>query len=331
MSQSAPIVVAVTGAAGQICYNLLFRLASAETFGGRPVHLKLLDVDIPEVQRGLEGIAMELHDCGFPTLVDVTCTGSPDVAFEGASWAVLVGAKPRGPGMERNDLIRENGPIFTGQGNSLARGASDLRVLVVGNPCNTNALIAASNCHGVPNDRFTAMTMLDQNRAIAQLAQKAGVTNADVSHVAIWGNHSSTQFPDFENALIKGKPATQVITDHEWLRGAFIKTVQQRGAAIIAARGKSSAASAASAAIDHIKAFDQKTPEGHWFSAAVVSDGSYGVPQGIISSFPVASDGKGGYEIVQTLEVSDFARTKIDATVAELLQEKSVVQDLLGA
>lgn len=330
MSSAKPIVVAVTGAAGQICYSLLFRLASGETFGDRPVHLKLLDVDVPEVQRGLEGIAMELHDCGFPTLQAVTCTGSPEVAFDGATWALLVGAKPRGPGMERNDLIRDNGPIFTGQGRALARGASDLRVLVVGNPCNTNALIAASNCPGLPAERFTAMTMLDQNRAVAQLAQKAGVTNADISNVAIWGNHSATQYPDFENALIGGKPATAIISDHEWLRGAFIKTVQQRGAAIIAARGKSSAASAASAAIDHVKAFEQATPAGRFFSAAVVSDGSYGVQKGLISSFPLRSDGRGGYSIVQGLPISDFARGKIDATVAELVQEREVVKDLLG-
>ena len=276
MSQaSTPIVVAVTGAAGQICYNLLFRLASGETFGDRPVHLKLLDVPVPEVQMALEGIAMELADCGFSTLVGITCTGDANVAFDGASWAALVGAKPRGPGMERKDLIRDNGPIFIGQGNALARGASDLRVLVVGNPCNTNALIAASNCNGVPNERFTAMTRLDQNRAVAQLAQKAGVGNGDVQNVTIWGNHSATQYPDIENATISGKPVLDVIEDHAWLRGDFIKIVQQRGAAIISARGKSSAASAASAAIDHIKSFDAATPRGQWFSAAVVSRGEW--------------------------------------------------------
>ena len=330
MSHQNPISVAVTGAAGQICYNLLFRLASGETFGDRPVHLKLLDVDIPDVQRALEGVAMELADCGFPTLVDITCTGDANVAFDGVSWGVLVGAKPRGPGMERKDLIRDNGPIFTGQGKAFERAASDVRVLVVGNPCNTNALIAASNCSGVPNERFTAMTRLDQNRAVAQLAQKAGVTNAEVSHVTIWGNHSATQYPDFENARINGRPATEVITDHEWLRGEFIKTVQQRGAAIIKARGKSSAASAASAAIDHIMSFEAATPAGSWFSAAVVSDGSYGVPEGLISSFPVVSDGKGGYSIVQGLPISDFGRAKIDATVAELIEERTIVADLLG-
>jgi malate dehydrogenase len=326
---TTPIAVAVTGAAGQICYNLLFRLASGETFGDRPVHLRLLDVDVPAVQRALEGVAMELADCGFRTLAGVTCTGDAAVAFEGVSWAVLVGAKPRGPGMERNDLIRENGPIFVGQGQALARGAADLRVLVVGNPCNTNALIAASNCPGVPKERFTAMTRLDQNRAVAQLAAKAGVTNADVSHVTIWGNHSSTQYPDFENARVGGRPAPEVIADHDWLRGPFIKTVQQRGAAIIDARGKSSAASAASAAIDHILDFERPTPAGQWFSAAVFSDGSYGVPEGILSSFPLRSDGQGGYSVVQGLPVSDFARARIDASVAELQQERSVVADLL--
>lgn len=330
MSNTNPISVAVTGAAGQICYNLLFRLASGETFGDRPVHLKLLDLDIPEVQQALEGVAMELADCGFSTLSAITCTGDANVAFDGISWAVLVGAKPRGPGMERKDLIRDNGPIFIGQGKAMERGAADVRALVVGNPCNTNALIAASNCSGVPNERFTAMTRLDQNRAVAQLAQKAGVTNAEISHVTIWGNHSATQYPDFENARINGRPATEVISDHAWLQTDFIKTVQQRGAAIIKARGKSSAASAASAAIDHIKSFESATPAGQWFSAAVVSDGSYGVPEGLISSFPVVSDGKGGYSIVQGLPISDFGRAKIDATVAELQQEREIVADLLG-
>ena len=233
---TSPVTVAVTGAAGQICYNLLFRLASGETFGDRPVHLKLLDLPIPAVQKAAEGVAMEIMDCGYKTLAGITVTGDPNVAFDGVNWALLVGAKPRGPGMLRKDLILENGPIFTTQGEALARGASDMRTLVVGNPCNTNALIAASNCAGVPTDRFTAMTRLDQNRAVAQLAMKAGVTNAAISHVTIWGNHSATQYPDFENARINGAPVTDVITDVEWLRNDFIKTVQQRGKAIVKPR-----------------------------------------------------------------------------------------------
>ncbi|MCO4761948.1 MAG: malate dehydrogenase [Myxococcales bacterium] len=325
-----PVTVAVTGAAGQICYNLLFRLASGETFGDRPVHLKLLDLPIPAVQKAAEGVAMELMDCGYKTLSGVTVTGDPNEAFDGINWALLVGAKPRGPGMLRKDLMLENGPIFTTQGNAIARGADDVRVLVVGNPCNTNALIAASNCAGVPNDRFTAMTRLDQNRAVAQLAMKAGVTNADISHVTIWGNHSATQYPDFENARIGGKPAAEVIGDLNWLQNDFIKTVQQRGKAIINARGKSSAASAANAAIDHVKSFENATAPGDWFSAAVVSDGSYGVPEGLICSFPVTSDGKGGFEIVQGLEMSDWAQGKLAATIAELQQEQTVVSHLLG-
>jgi len=327
---TTPVTVAVTGAAGQICYNLLFRLASGETFGpDRPVFLKLVDLDIPAVQQALEGVAMEIADCGFPTLAGVECTGDANVGFDGVNWAVLVGAKPRGPGQERNDLIRENGPIFVGQGQALARGASDLRVLVVGNPCNTNCLIAASNCDGVPMDRFSAMTRLDQNRATAQLAMKAGVTNADVSHVTIWGNHSSTQYPDFENARISGKPAADVIGDSAWLQGDFITTVQKRGAAIIKARGKSSAASAASAAIDHIKSFETATPAGQWFSAAVWSTGAYGTPEGIYTSYPLTSDGKGGYEVVEGLPMSDWAKGKLQASVDELLTERDVVADLL--
>ena len=327
---TSPVTVAVTGAAGQICYNLLFRLASGETFGDRPVHLKLLDLPIPAVQKAAEGVAMEIMDCGYKTLAGITVTGDPNVAFDGVNWALLVGAKPRGPGMLRKDLILENGPIFTTQGEALARGASDMRTLVVGNPCNTNALIAASNCAGVPTDRFTAMTRLDQNRAVAQLAMKAGVTNAAISHVTIWGNHSATQYPDFENARINGAPVTDVITDVEWLRNDFIKTVQQRGKAIIEARGKSSAASAANAAIDHVKSFENKTADGDWFSAAVVSDGSYGVPEGLICSFPVTSDGAGGFSIVQGLEMSDWAKGRLQATVTELQEEREVVSHLLG-
>lgn len=326
---STPIRVAVTGAAGQIGYSLLFRLASGETFGDRKVILHLLDLPIPEVQKGLEGVAMELYDCGFKALHSVVCTDDPNVAFDGVSWALLVGSKPRGPGMARADLIRENGPIFIGQGNALQKGASDMRVLVVGNPCNTNCLIAASNCHGVPKERFSAMTRLDENRAVAQLALKAGVTNADISHVAVFGNHSESMYPDFENAKINGKPLTSVITDAAWLQGAFVGAVQNRGKAIIAARGKSSAASAASAAIDHVMDFERETPDGGRFSAAVWSDGSYDAPAGIYTSLPVRSNGDGSYEIVQGLHLSDWAQGKIKVTNDELLAEREVVKDLL--
>jgi malate dehydrogenase len=328
---TSPIRVAVTGAAGQIGYSLLFRLASGETFGNRPVILHLLDLPIPEVQKSLEGVAMELNDCGFKSLAGIVTTDDPGKAFDGVSWALLVGSKPRGPGMARNDLIRENGPIFIGQGNALERGAKDLRVLVVGNPCNTNCLIAASNCAGVAKERFTAMTRLDENRAVAQLAGKAGVTNADIRNVTVFGNHSETMYPDFENALIGGKPATSVITDHNWLTTTFVSDVQNRGKAIIAARGKSSAASAASAAIDHVIDFERKTPEGQWFSAAVWSDGSYGAPLGIYTSLPVISDGAGGYSIKQGLALSDWAKGKIAATNEELVKERAVVADLLKA
>jgi malate dehydrogenase len=326
---SSPIRVAVTGAAGQIGYSLLFRLASGETFGDRKVILHLLDLPIPEVQKGLEGVAMEIQDCGFPSLHSIVTTDDPNVAFDGVSWALLVGSRPRGPGMARADLIRENGPIFVSQGKALERGAKDMRVLVVGNPCNTNCLIAASNCHGVGKERFGAMTRLDENRAVAQLAQKAGVTNADVRRVTVFGNHSESMYPDFENATISGKPAVQVIGDEAWLQGAFLSAVQNRGKAIIAARGKSSAASAASAAIDHVRGFEAKTPDGEWFSAAVWSDGSYGAPEGIYTSLPVRSNGQGGYEVVQGLKLSDFAKSKIKVSTDELLSEREVVKDLL--
>jgi len=326
---SQPIVVAVTGAAGQIGYSLLFRLASGETFGDRPVHLKLLDLPLPEAQKKLEGTAMEVADCGFKTLAGITCTADPNEAFDGASWALLVGSKPRGPGMARADLIRENGPIFVGQGQALQRGASDLRVLVVGNPCNTNCLIAASNCAGVAKERFFAMTRLDENRAVAQIAAKAGCTNRDVARVTVFGNHSESMYPDVENATVGGRPVSSVIADTAWLQGAFVSAVQNRGKAIIAARGLSSAASAASAAIDHVKDLEARTPDGQWFSAAVWSDGSYDSPLGIYTSLPVRSDGNGGYAVVQGLQLSDWAKGKIAATNKELLDERAVVADLL--
>jgi len=321
------VKVAVTGAAGNIGYSLLFRLASGEVFGhNTKISLHLLE--ITPVLKALEGVVMEMEDCAFPLLENVVITDNAETAFDGVNWALLVGSKPRGAGMERSDLIRENGPIFVGQGNALNKAAADARVIVVGNPANTNCLIAMNNSD-LPDDRFAGMTRLDQNRAYAQLANKAGVPVTAVSNVTIWGNHSATQYPDAENAKINGKPAFDVISDHEWLRGEFITTVQKRGAAIIQARGSSSAASAANAALDHVMSFENKTPDGHWFSAAVPSDGSYGIEQGLIYSFPITSDGAGGYKIVQGLSFSDFAREKVTTTENELKQEKAVVTDLL--
>lgn len=323
-----PVNVAVTGAAGQIGYSLLFRLASGEVFGDRPVRLRLLE--LPQAVKAAEGTAMELLDCGFNQLEAVDVYDTAEKAFDGVNWALLVGSKPRGPGMERKDLIRDNGPIFVGQGQALARGAGDLRVVVVGNPCNTNCLIAQHNCKDVPPTRFTAMTMLDQNRARAQLAMKAGVGVAEVKNMVIWGNHSSTMVPDFHNTSIGGRPVSAKISDNNWLENEFIETVQKRGAAIIAARGKSSAASAASACIDHVKEFLRKTPEGEVFSAAVPSDGSaYDIPAGLIYSFPIRSDGQGGYEIVKGMELSPFTKAKIKVTTDELLEEREVVKELL--
>ncbi len=325
-----PIRVAVTGAAGQIGYSLLFRIASGEVFGeDQPVQLSL--VELPAAIKGAEGTAMELEDCAFKTLDKVDIFDSPEKGFEGVNWALLVGSKPRGPGMERNDLIKENGPIFVGQGKALNRAASDINVIVVGNPCNTNALIALHSARDVKPTRFTAMTMLDQDRATFQLAKKAGVPVAAVRNLAIWGNHSSTMVPDFENAQINGKPVPEVIKDRAWLETEFFTTVQKRGAAIIAARGKSSAASAASACIDQIKNMLVKTPDGQYFSMAVPSDGNaYDVPPGLIYSFPVRSLGGGkGYEIVKNLKVSDFIRKKIGESTKELQEERDVVKDLL--
>ena len=329
---SRPLRVAVTGAAGQIGYALVFRIASGQLFGSeQPVVLQLLEVPVEKPMQALRGVAMELEDCAFPLLQGVVVTSDPKEAFREANWCLLVGAKPRGPGMERNDLIRENGPIFTGQGRAINDGAaSDVRVVVVGNPCNTNCLIAMHAAPDVPPERFTAMTRLDQNRAQAQLAMQAKVPVTEVENTLIWGNHSSTQVPDTLHTTIGGKPADEVIADQAWLRGAFFTAVQQRGAAIIQARGTSSAASAANALIDHVRDLVRPTPRGEWRSVCVKSDGSYGVPEGLISSFPVRADGKGGWEIVQGLELDEFLRTKIAATVAELQQEKTIVSDLLG-
>jgi malate dehydrogenase len=323
------VKVAITGAAGQIGYSLLFRLASGEVFG-HDTRIALHLLEITPVLKALEGIVMELDDCAFPLLDKVVITDDPHVAFEGVNWALLVGSKPRGKGMERSDLIRDNGPIFVGQGQALAaRAASDVRVLVVGNPANTNCLIAANNAAGIPRERFAAMTQLDHNRAMSQLAKKAGVTVNEVSRVTIWGNHSPTQYPDAENARINGKPAYEVITDHDWLKNDFITTVQNRGATVIEARNASSAASAANAALDHVKNMLRKTPAGHWFSCAVSSDGSYGVEEGLICSFPIISDGTGGYTIVQNLSLSDWAKENFAKSLQELREEKAVVGDLL--
>ena len=325
------VKVAVTGAAGQIGYAILPRLASGEVFG-QDVRISLHLLEITPALKALEGVVMELDDCAFPLLDDIVITDQAEEAFDGINWGLLIGSKPRGPGMERGDLIRENGPIFVGQGQALARAAADVRVLVVGNPANTNGLIAMSHGHkaGIPRDRFQAMTRLDQNRAQAQLAQKAGVKVLAVTNMAIWGNHSATQYPDAENARIEGRPASDVIGHHAWLREEFIQIVQQRGAAVIDARGLSSAASAANAALDHIVSVESATPEGDFFSAGVYSDGSYGIDEGLMFSFPIRSDGQGSWEIVQGLELSDFARAKIKATEDELKEERAVIADLLS-
>lgn len=326
---SKVVNITVTGAAGQIGYAILPRIAAGEIYGP-DTKVALFLLEITPAMRALEGVVMELQDCAFPLLDKVVITDDPKVAFDGVNLALLIGSKPRGKGMERGDLIRENGPIFVGQGEALAeKAADDVRVIVVGNPANTNCLIAMNNAASIPNERFSALTRLDQNRAYAQLANKAGVTVNDVSNVTIWGNHSATQYPDAENAKINGKPAMNVIDDTDWLRGEFITTVQKRGAAIIEARGKSSAASAANATLDQAKSFLAKTPEGNWFSAAVPSDGSYGIDEGLIFSFPIRSDGEGNHTIVQGLEWGDFAKEKIAATLDELRKEKSLVEDLL--
>ena len=325
------VKVAVTGAAGQIGYAILPRLASGEVFG-RDVRVSLHLLEITPALKALEGVVMELDDCAFPLLDNIVITDQAEEAFDGINWGLLIGSKPRGPGMERGDLIRENGPIFVGQGQALARAAADVRVLVVGNPANTNGLIAMSHGHkaGIPRDRFQAMTRLDQNRAQAQLANKAGVKVSAVTNMAIWGNHSATQYPDAENARIEGRPVPDVIGHHAWLREEFIQIVQQRGAAVIDARGLSSAASAANAALDHIVSVESATPAGDFFSAGVYSDGSYGIDEGLMFSFPIRSDGQGHWEIVQGLELSDFARAKIKATEEELKEERAVIADLLS-
>jgi malate dehydrogenase len=325
----SPIRVAVTGAAGQLAYNLLFRVASGEVFGiDQPIHLHLLE--IPPAMNALKGVVMELEDCAYPLVQSIRATDQAEQAFDGIGWALLVGARPRSKGMERKDLLLENAKIFVAQGKALERAAKDVRILVVGNPANTNCMIAMSHARAIPSDRFAAMMRLDQNRAMGQLAAKAAKPVAAVTNMAIWGNHSATQFPDYFHAKIEGKPATDLIGDKAWLETTFIGTVQKRGAAIIEARGLSSAASAANAAIDHVKSMRAATPKGDWFSAAVLSDGNpYGLPAGLVCSFPLRSDG-GKWEIVTGLTNGDFARQKIDLSVKELLEEREGVQDMLG-
>ncbi len=325
----SPIRVAATGAAGQIGYALLFRIASGSMFGAdQPVILHLIEIE--PAMPALAGLVMELEDGGFPLLKGIVATSSLDEGFRGVDWALLVGSVPRKPGMERKDLLGVNGKIFVGQGRALQKNAArDVRILVVGNPCNTNCLITMHNAPEIPRDRFFAMTRLDENRAKAQLAQKAGLDVTAVTNMVIWGNHSSTQYPDFYNAKIKGRPVTQVINDEAWLKGEFITAVQQRGAAILKARGASSAASAAVAIVDTVSSIIKPTHASDWHSLCVCSDGSYGVENGLISSFPIHSSGQ-ALEVVEGLSVNEFSRAKIDATVNELKEEKVVVAELLS-
>jgi malate dehydrogenase len=325
----SPIKVAVTGAAGQIGYALLFRIASGEMFGAdQPIALHL--VEIPAALGALEGVVMELHDCAFPLLQSIVPTADLDEGFRDINWALLVGSVPRKAGMERKDLLGINGKIFVGQGKAIERNASaDVRVLVVGNPCNTNCLIAMNNAKEIPRDRWFAMTRLDENRARAQLAHKAGVEITRVTNMTIWGNHSSTQYPDFYNAKIDNKPADKVIGDEKWLKEDFIAAVQQRGAAIIKARGLSSAASAANAVVDSVRFLTNDTLKEDWHSVAICSEGSYGVEKDLISSFPMRVR-SGKLEIVQELPINDFSRAKIDKSIAELKEEKAMVSELLG-
>jgi len=328
MNTSNPIRVAVTGAAGQIGYSLLFRIASGAMFGPKqPVILHLIEIE--PALTALNGVVMELDDCAFPLLKGMVPTANLDEGFRGVNWALLVGSVPRKAGMERKDLLGINGKIFTGQGKAIQKNASsDVRIHVVGNPCNTNCLIAMYNAPDIARDRWCAMTRLDENRAKSQLAKKAGVEITAVTNMGIWGNHSATQYPDFTHAKINGKPVTEAIKDAAWLKGDFISSVQQRGAAIIKARGLSSAASAANAVVDSVASIATPTAAGDWHSVCLHSDGSYGIEKGLICSFPVRSNGQ-TLQIVQGLPVDEFSRTKIDATVAELKEEKALVADLL--
>jgi malate dehydrogenase len=324
---STPVKVTVTGAAGQIGYALLFRVASGEMLGSeQPVHLNLLE--IPDAIKAAEGTAMELDDCAFPLLSGIDIYDDPKAAFDGCNIGLLVGARPRGPGMERSDLLEANGGIFKPQGEAINAGAADdVKVLVVGNPANTNALIAMANAPDVPNGRFTAMVRLDHNRAIAQLAHKTGAQVSDVTNMTIWGNHSTTQYPDLVNAKVRGSSAWDAVSDEAWIADEFIPTVAKRGAAIIDARGASSAASAANAAIDHVHDWVLGTPDGDWASMGVPADGSYDVGEGIISGYPCTCSG-GEYSIVEGLEITGFSQERIDATVAELNEEREAVAAL---
>ncbi len=323
------IRVAVTGAAGQIGYSLLPRIAAGEMFGkDQPLILQLLEIPVEKIQQALKGVSMELDDCAFPLLRGVACTGDPKVAFKGADWCLLVGSKPRGPGMERAELLKDNGRIFVEQGKVIDELAADgCQVAVVGNPCNTNVMIAAHQAKRLPAERFTAMTRLDQNRAQTQLAQKAGVPVTDVTDIIIYGNHSPTMYPDFFNAKIRGRPVTEVITDRAWLEGTFIPAVGKRGAAIIEARGSSSAASAANALIDHVRALTNPGTALH--SVACRSDGSYGFTEGVWASVPVRTTGYGKYEVVRTMALNDFAKERIKKTDQELVSERETVQEML--
>ena len=325
----APITVSITGAAGQIGYALLFRIATGEIFGkDQPVNLRLIEIE--PGMAALKGVMMELDDCAFPLLNEVVGTSCLNEGFKGANWALLVGSVPRKAGMERGDLLGINGKIFISQGQPISRNAArDVRVLVVGNPCNTNALIAMRHAVSIPDDRFFAMTRLDENRAKSQLARKAAVHPSKVTNLCIWGNHSATQYPDFTNAKINNRPCTDVISHVAWLKGEFITTVQQRGAAIIKARGASSAASAANAALDTVKSLITPTPKGDWHSVAVCSDGSYGIEPGLIASMPIRTNEEGTWEVVQGLPIDSFSQEKINATIAELKEERDAVKHLL--
>ena len=327
---AAPVRVVVTGATGQVAYALIPRIAAGEMFGpGREVDLRL--VDIPPMIDKAKGVLMELEDGAYPLLARATATSDRSVGFKDADWVLLVGSKPRGPGMERNDLIKENGPIFVADGKAIGEHAgANVRVAVIGNPCNTNCLIARHAAgERVPNDRWTALTRLDQNRARSLLAGKAGVHVSQVKKLAIWGNHSATLYPDFTNALVGGKPASQAV-ERAWLEAEFMPAVQQRGAAVIAARGASSAFSAAQAILDHVRSLVNPTAADDWFSAAVYSDGSYGIAQDIVASLPLRSKGDGSYEIVKGVALDAFAQGKVSATIAELQRERELVKDLLA-
>jgi malate dehydrogenase len=323
----SPVRVAVTGAAGQIGYAILFRIASGQLLGpDTPVHLSLLE--IPDALKAVEGTAMELDDCAFPLLAGVDISDDPNKAFEGVNVALLIGARPRTKGMERSDLLEANGGIFKPQGRALNdHAASDVKILVVGNPANTNCLIAQQNAPDIPRERFTSMMRLDHNRAIAQLAAKASVPVREVTNMTVWGNHSPTQYPDIFHARVKGEDAAAAVNDQEWLENDFIPTVQKRGTAVIEARGASSAASAANAAVDHMRDWVLGTPEGDWVSMGIPSDGSYGIDEGLIAGFPVTCS-NGSYEVVQGLELNDFSRSRLDVTVKELKEERETIKRL---